>query len=48
MKILIVEDDLDTATFLAGGLKEAGYLVEMAHDGISGLDMSSVATSLMR
>lgn len=41
MKILIVEDDLEAAAFLGRGLKEAGYAVDTAHDGIKGLDISS-------
>jgi len=41
MKILVVEDEPDTAALLSRGLKEAGYVVELAMDGIVGLDMAS-------
>ena len=40
-KILIVEDDLSTAAYLAKGLSEAGYLVETTHDGRDGLFLAS-------
>ena len=33
MKILVVEDDLKVAGFIEHGLKEEGYLVDVAHDG---------------
>ena len=38
--ILIIEDDQATASFLAAGLKEAGYRVSEAHDGALGLARS--------
>lgn len=41
MKILVIEDDEPTASFLARGLGEAGYGVDVAADGVSGLDMAS-------
>jgi DNA-binding response OmpR family regulator len=34
MRILVVEDELDIAQFLSQGLSEAGYVVDLAHDGI--------------
>ncbi|HUB18182.1 MAG TPA: heavy metal response regulator transcription factor [Acidobacteriaceae bacterium] len=37
MKILIVEDELKTARFLRKGLCEAGYVVDVAGDGVQGL-----------
>ena len=37
MRILIVEDDKETAGFIVKGLTEAGYLTEVAHDGKQGL-----------
>lgn len=43
MKILVVEDDVKTASFLLKGLKEAGYVVEHAHDGEEGIRQMSVA-----
>ena len=33
MKILVVEDDLKVAGFIDHGLKEEGYVVDVAHDG---------------
>jgi two-component system OmpR family response regulator len=41
MKLLIVEDDAEAATFLARGLTEAGYVVDVAGDGIDGLNLAS-------
>lgn len=40
-RILIVEDDRATASYVAKGLGEAGYAVEMAHDGRDGLFQAS-------
>src|SRR5919198_598939 len=37
MKILVVEDDRETAAYLAKGLHESGYTVDCAHDGRDGL-----------
>ncbi|MBV1799666.1 response regulator transcription factor [Siccirubricoccus sp. G192] len=37
MKILIVEDDAETADYVARGLTEAGHLVDRAADGREGL-----------
>jgi two-component system, OmpR family, copper resistance phosphate regulon response regulator CusR len=39
VKILIVEDEKKTASFLAKGLKEAGYDISTAEDGESASDM---------
>ena len=39
MRILVVEDDKKIASFVAKGLKEAGYAVDIAHDGREGLDL---------
>lgn len=36
-KILLVEDDLATAKYIIGGLKQNGYVVEHAADGRDGL-----------
>ncbi|MGD2121058.1 MAG: response regulator transcription factor [Gemmatimonadota bacterium] len=36
MRILIVEDDKKVASFLERGLREDGYVVDVAHDGIDG------------
>ncbi|MBX9612770.1 MAG: heavy metal response regulator transcription factor [Burkholderiales bacterium] len=37
MKILIVEDEPKTGDYLRQGLREAGFVVELATDGIDGL-----------
>lgn len=42
MKILIIEDDKKTASFLTKGFKEAGFVVDAAADGMEGLDMALV------
>jgi DNA-binding response OmpR family regulator len=34
MRILVVEDDRKVASFLERGLKEEGYAVDVAHDGV--------------
>lgn len=40
MKILIVEDDKKTASFIVKGLKQAGFVVEHAPDGEDGLHLA--------
>jgi two-component system copper resistance phosphate regulon response regulator CusR len=40
MRILVIEDEKKTAAFLAKGLQEAGYSVEVAHDGEAGLQIA--------
>lgn len=40
MKVLIVEDDKATASFIARGLAEADHESDEAHDGPSGLSMA--------
>jgi two-component system copper resistance phosphate regulon response regulator CusR len=37
MKLLVVEDELKTTGFLRRGFNEAGFLVEVAADGLEGL-----------
>src|SRR6266446_4728122 len=37
MRILLIEDEKKTATFLEKGLREAGFSVDVARDGESGL-----------
>ena len=37
MRILVIEDDAQTATFLAKGLAESGHVVDVAADGRDGL-----------
>jgi two-component system OmpR family response regulator len=41
MKILIIEDDLDAASYLVKAFREAGHTVDQASDGESGLFMAS-------
>ena len=36
MRILIVEDEVRAAAYLRQGLSEAGFSVEVAHDGVEG------------
>lgn len=42
MKILVVEDDSETANFVANGLREQGHVVDLAPDGREGLLQASV------
>jgi two-component system, OmpR family, response regulator len=44
MRILLVEDDEKTASFIKKGLKEVGYAVEHAADGEDGLYLATTAT----
>jgi DNA-binding response OmpR family regulator len=37
MRILLVEDDETIASFIVSGLREAGFAVDQAHDGETGL-----------
>ncbi|KAA0683677.1 winged helix-turn-helix domain-containing protein [Roseomonas genomospecies 6] len=37
MKVLVIEDDQQAASYLAKGLKEAGHVVDVANDGKEGL-----------
>jgi two-component system, OmpR family, response regulator len=41
MKLLVVEDDYETASYLQKGLSESGYTVDRAGDGREGLYMAS-------
>ena len=41
MKILVVEDDRETATYLTKGLSERGYIVDCASDGREGLFLAT-------
>jgi two-component system OmpR family response regulator len=40
MRVLVVEDDNETAQFVQKGLSEAGYMVECANDGSTGMFMA--------
>ena len=37
MKILVVEDEIKTGNYLKQGLAEAGFVVDLARDGMDGL-----------
>ena len=41
MRVLIIEDDKDAAAYLAKGLGESGYTVDVAHTGKEGLLMAA-------
>jgi two-component system OmpR family response regulator len=41
MKILLVEDDPDTAAYVSKGLSESGHVVEVAKDGRDGLFLAA-------
>ncbi len=40
MRTLIIEDDIETANYIAKGLKEHGHVVDQANDGKDGLFMA--------
>ncbi|MGA7244627.1 MAG: heavy metal response regulator transcription factor [Terracidiphilus sp.] len=40
MKILVIEDEVKTAKFLKKGLSEAGYVIDVAADGLEGLHLA--------
>ena len=40
MKILVIEDEVKTAKFLRKGLNEAGYVTDVAADGLEGLHLA--------
>lgn len=40
MKILIIEDEVKTSRFLKKGLREAGFVVDVAQDGLDGLHLA--------
>lgn len=39
MRVLLIEDDEKIAAFVAKGLREAGYAVDVAHDGERGFEL---------
>ena len=41
VSVLVVEDDATIAGFVAGGLREAGYTVDTAADGLTAFDMAA-------
>lgn len=42
MKLLIIEDEVDLARMLQKGLQKRGYVVDMAHDGLEGLETACI------
>jgi two-component system copper resistance phosphate regulon response regulator CusR len=40
MRVLLIEDEEKTLAFLAKGLREGGFAVEMARDGETGVDLA--------
>ena len=44
MKILVVEDEKKTGDYLRQGLMEAGFLVDLARDGLDGLHLALTET----
>ena len=48
MRVLVVEDDAKIASFVARGLKQAGYAVDHASDGEAGLSWPSRPITMRR
>jgi two-component system OmpR family response regulator len=44
MRLLVVEDDAEAAAYLAKGLRESGYVVDHADNGMDGLYMATNET----
>jgi two-component system, OmpR family, response regulator len=44
MRLLVVEDDRETAAYLVKGLKESGHVVDHAKDGVEGLALWQTQT----
>lgn len=40
MRVLVIEDEAKTAKFLKKGLGEAGFVVDVAHNGMEGLELA--------
>ena len=40
MRVLVIEDDQETASFLKRALKESGHVAEYAGDGQTGLELA--------
>jgi DNA-binding response OmpR family regulator len=43
MRILIIEDDIDTADYISERLKEKCFAIDLAHDGTSGLQLAKTS-----
>ncbi len=44
MKLLIVEDEIKTGEYLKQGLSEAGFIVDLAHNGLDGHHLAMTET----
>jgi len=44
MRVLVIEDDQEAARLLARGLREEGWVVDVAHSGETGDEMASVTS----
>ena len=44
MRVLVIEDDQEAARLLARGLREEGWVVDVAHSGAAGDEMANVNT----
>ncbi len=40
MRVLVIEDDKKIASFISNGFKQAGFAVDVAHDGEQGLNLA--------
>jgi two-component system OmpR family response regulator len=40
VRVLVVEDDRSIAAFIAGGLRQEGFAVDVAEDGVAGLELA--------
>lgn len=41
MRVLSIEDEIKTAIYLAKGLEENGFIVDVAHDGEEGWQLAA-------
>ncbi|MET0280561.1 MAG: response regulator transcription factor [Steroidobacteraceae bacterium] len=41
MRLLLIEDDAEAARYLAKGLQESGYIVDLAADGRQGMELAT-------
>jgi two-component system OmpR family response regulator len=44
MRILVIEDDREAASYLVKALGEAGHVADQAHDGATGFEMASAGS----
>jgi two-component system, OmpR family, response regulator len=44
MRVLVVEDDRTIADFVAAGLRQEGFIVDLADNGVDGLDLAQTTT----